>query len=454
MATWTLAEISACLGGPALSPERGATPVSAISTDTRTLTRGSVFVPLVGERFDGHDFLDRALEAGCAGIVWGRKEFPPESESVTIFPVEDTLEAYQALGRHRMEMCGVRCVGITGSIGKTTTKEMLAHLIGDDLKVHKNRKNYNNDIGVPLTLLELEPEHDLVIVEMGMRGPGQIARLVSCARPEVGIITAIGTSHLELLGSREAIARAKAELFEGLPAQGWAIAPQDDDFAVLLQESSSGQVLTYSGRPESSAQLKPERIVTADSQGTTFLLEGREYRLPLPGPHHIHDLFAVLAAGRALGLEPGQMLGRLDTLSNPEGRAEWATIHEAQFYLDCYNSAPESLRAALGVLASCEGRKLAVLGDMLELGEAGESAHREIGRELAGFGVATAYCVGPLSRHLAEAAGARGRWFESKEALAEALLADLQRGDSVLVKASRGLALETIVNTIKEKEAV
>lgn len=454
MANWTLAEIGRCLGGPALTPERGATQVSSISTDTRTLTQGSVFVPLVGERFDGHNFVAKALEAGCAGVVWARPEVPPELESITVFPVEDTLEAYQALGRHWKELCGVRCLGITGSIGKTTTKEMLAHLIGDSLVVHKNRKNYNNDIGVPLTLLELEPRHDLVIVEMGMRGLGQIARLVRCACPEVGIITAIGTSHLELLGSREAIARAKAELFEGLPSEGWAVSPQDDDFASLLKESSSGQVLSYSGKPDSAAQIKPDSIVASDAEGTTFIFAGGEHRLPLPGPHHLHDLFAVLAAGQALGLEWDQMLARLPSMSNPEGRAEWATIRQARFYLDCYNSAPESLRAALGVLSSCSGRRLAVLGDMLELGEGGVAAHQAIGRELADFGVDQAFCVGPLSQHLAEQAGERGRWFESKEALTEALLEELLPGDSVLVKASRGLALETIVETVKEKEAI
>jgi UDP-N-acetylmuramoyl-tripeptide--D-alanyl-D-alanine ligase len=424
-------------------------PVSDLSTDTRTLTAGSVFVPLVGESFDGHDYAQKAVELGSIGIVWGRSEVPQSlrDSGISIFPVADTTEAYQRLGLAHRKACAARCVGITGSVGKTTTKEFLAHLLAAQFRVHKSSKNFNNDIGVPLTLLGVQPDHDVVIVEMGMRGPGEIARLVRAAEPEVGLITGIGSSHLELLGSREAIACAKAELVAGLPVDGRAVLPAGDDFFELLRERSSAPVLTFGA----GGEIAPEAILAEDPSGTTFTFGAKEYRLSPPGRHHLHDLMGALAAGLALGGDAEAMLGQLATLKNPDGRAEWIELLGARVYLDAYNSAPESLRASLAVLAGCSGRRIAVLGDMLELGEAAEAAHESVGRELAGYGVEIALCFGPLSRHTADSAQATGvsaHWFDSKEELAERLRGELRPGDAVLVKASRGMALETVVHSL------
>lgn len=448
---WTLGWIAQSLGTQNLANEaRPRQPVADLSTDTRTLQAGSVFVPLVGENFDGHDYAHKAVEAGSLGIVWGRPEIPQAllDSGIAIFPVKDTTLAYQQLGLAHRKACGVRAIGITGSVGKTTTKEFLGHLLEGQYRVHKSSKNYNNDIGVPLTLLGCQPEHDVVIVEMGMRGFGEIARLVRAAEPEVGLITGIGSSHIELLGSREGIARAKGELVEGLPSSGHAVLPAGDDFFELLREMSHAPVLSYGTE---SGDVRPDSIGAESPSGTSFTFRGKSYHLNQPGRHHLHDLMAALAAGLAFGAEPEAMLGQLASLRNPEGRAEWLELRGARIFMDAYNAAPESMRASLAVLKACSGRRLAVLADMLELGDTGASAHEDLGRELPGYGVSLALCHGPLSRHTVEAARAAGieaHWFASKQELAERLGRELGPGDSVLVKASRGMALETVIGIL------
>jgi len=450
---WTLDDIATCLGRPEgeYEPE---SILSGVSTDSRTLERGSLFVPLIGENFDGHDYARRAVEERAAGaVVWARPEVPQWLTGVPLFRVQDPLAAYQSLGLYWKKKCGVRCLAVTGSVGKTTPKEFLAHFLGTHFAVHKSQANFNNDIGVPKTLLELTPRHELVITEMGMRGSGEIARLVKAAEPEVGVITAIGTSHIELLGSRENIARAKGELVQGLPLQGCAVLPSSDEFYPLLKELSTAPVTSYSTVP-GNGDFAPEAILEEDESRTDFQFRGRRYTLPLPGRHHLHDLFAVLGAAQALGVEAEAVLGDLASLGHPEGRAEWVTIGKARFYLDAYNSAPESLCASLGVLKACRGRKLAVLGDMLELGEVGPAAHRKVGEALPGYGVDVVFGYGPLTEGLVEVAregGVRAHWYAEKPQLAEHLERELQEGDFVLVKASRGMALETVVNTIKER---
>ncbi len=457
MTGWTLGWIAQSLSTQdlALSPRPHSEAVADISTDTRTLQAGSVFVPLVGENFDGHDYADKAVAMGCLGVVWGRPEIPESlrQSGAAIFPVADTTEAYQRLGLEHRKACGARCIGITGSVGKTTTKEFLAHLLEGEFKVHKSSKNFNNDIGVPLTLLSTRPEHDVVIVEMGMRGRGEIARLVRAAEPEVGLITGIGTSHMELLGSREGIAYAKGELVEGLPSSGRAVLPADDEFFPLLSRLSAAPLTSYGA---SSGEVSPEAILSEGPNGTQFRYAGREYLLGQPGRHHLHDLMGALAAGLAIGASPEAMLGQLATLQNAEGRAQWLDLEGARVFLDAYNSAPESLRAALAVVAQCSGRRIAVLGDMLELGEASVSAHESVGRELPEYGIGLALCVGTLSRHTVDQARARGveaHWFSDKDQLTERLRHELTPGDTVLVKASRGMALETVVSQIKESSA-
>lgn len=449
MSGWTLGFVAQSLNLPVPQPDR---PVAEISTDSRTLKAGSVFVPLVGESFDGHDYLEVALERGAVGVVWSRPEVPAllRDSQAAVFSVADTTLAYQAIGLAHRKACGARCIGVTGSVGKTTTKEFLAHLLSGQFRVHKSEKNFNNDIGVPLTLLATRPEHDVVVVEMGMRGPGEIARLVAAAEPEIGLITSIGTSHMERLGSREGIARAKGELVAGLPAGGRAVLPLDDSFYPLLCELSTAPVLSYGGI---NGEVSAERVVAESVDGTDFVYQGKPYHLSPPGRHHLHDLMGALAAGLALGADPEKMLSQVATLGNPEGRYQWSECDGARLLVDAYNSAPESLLAALTVLSGCKGRRIAVLGDMLELGDASVVAHQEAGLAAAGLGIDLLLCVGPESRHTVDAAkshGSEAEWFADKPSLAERLKAELAPDVTVLLKASRGMALETVLNHLQE----
>lgn len=453
MRLWTLGEIAQSLGisGSALSCSQD-TVITEVSTDTRTIKSGSLFVPLVGESFDGHDYAQKAISKGAAAILWGRPEKPCwSSESkVQLLEVADTTKAYQKLGLAHRIACGVRCVAITGSVGKTTTKEFLAHLLAGQMKVHKSEKNFNNDIGVPLTLLGLKPEHDLVIVEMGMRGPGQIERLVEAARPEIGLITSIGTSHLEILGTRENIARAKAELVAGLPSDGRAILPAEDDFLALLQEFAKAPVLSFG---LAKGQVHPESIEDFAQNGTSFFMGGIKRMLLLPGRHHLVDLMAALAAGLALGADLEAMLAQLISLDSSLGRARWLNLEGARIYLDAYNAAPESMRASLEVVAGGKGRKIAVLGDMLELGSQAAQAHKQLGQELKSFAIDLALCYGPLSRYVVEEAkvnGVEAYHFEDKEELTLKLASLLSYDTTILIKASRGMALETVIESLEK----
>lgn len=454
MSLWTLGLVAHRLHLPVLAkPLASDQRVSSISTDSRTLEPGSVFVPLVGDRFDGHDYIEKALARGAVGVVWGRPEVPPSllQSGVAVFQVPDTTLAYQALGLAHRLACQTRCVAITGSVGKTTTKEFLAHLLSSQMFVHRSEQNFNNDIGVPLTLLGLKPEHDVVIVEMGMRGPGQIARLVQAALPEVGLVTGIGSSHLELLGTREAIALAKSELVSGLPKDGRAILPAGDDFFSLLKSRSSAPVSSFG---VDTGDLHPLEILEADAWGTTFRLGAGIHRLNLGGLHHLHDLMGALAAGLALGVDLEAMLMTLPSLEHPEGRAEWIELHGAQVYLDAYNAAPESMRAALSVLSGCKARKVAVLGDMLELGPTALQAHRSLGEELASFGIDRLLGYGPLTREMVLAAkdlGVAAEHFSMKDDLSLALEEELHPGVAILVKASRGMALETVIKPLAKE---
>ncbi len=463
MTRWTLEEVADCLGRPAHDGEGSVSGVvTQISTDTRTVVPGALYVPLVGERFDGHDFLTEALTKGAAAFVWARPEpptGPAELSGAVRFQVPDSTFAYQALGRYRRRALDPICIGLTGSVGKTTTKEILARFLGEFGPALASSKNFNNDIGVPLTLLDLRPEHRFAVLEMGMRGRGEIARLADCAEPNVGLITCIGTSHIELLGSRQAIAEAKGELIGALSDDGRAVLPLHDDFFDYLRTCSKAPVWAYSGRParagadQSYRVIAPQEVLEADSESSTFRMLDLEWTLPLPGEHHMHDLFAALAILAALDLPLERALEQLSSLTPPEGRGEWHRLGDARVYFDAYNSAPESLRASLAVLAACRGRRLAVLADMLELGDYAEEAHRQIGRELSQYGVEQLFCYGTMARFIAEEArstGVRTAEFESKDVLADALREALRDGDTVLMKGSRGMALETVLHNLSK----
>jgi len=419
-----------------------------VSIDTRTLAAGELFVALQAER-DGHDFVSRAFALG-AGAALVSREIAAEGPRIV---VTDTLQALGAIAAAHRSALDLKVIAITGSVGKTTVKDMLAAILEQGWRTLKSRGNYNTEIGVPLTLLELEASHQAAVVEMAMRGRGQIAYLARMARPQVGVVTKIGLSHLELLGSRDAIAESKAELVEALPADGAAVLNADDEYFEVLAARSAAPVVSFGA--SDNADVRVSNVgVTADGRLqvrlTGRLLEA-EITCGATGRHHALNIAAAAAAAISAGALREWVATGLAAYATGEMRGRVVEAPGGYTVVDdSYNAAPDSMRAALDLLADLPGnRKWAVLGDMKELGDASIDAHHEVGRSVAEAGLTGLVTVGELSHHIAEGAREAGL-AEVKEATDNATAAELiaprlATGDVVLVKGSRAMQMEEIV---------
>lgn len=435
--------------------------IQGVSTDSRRIRGGEVFFALRGERFDGHDFVAQALAAGARAAVVARRPWPPVSGA--LIRVRNTLEALQALASyHRQKVFKGELIGITGSSGKTTTKNLVAQVLEAKFKVLKTPGNFNNEIGLPLTLLQLTAEHQVAVVEMAMRGLGEIAALCRVARPTAGIITNIGTAHLGRLGSVANIARAKGELLAALPPEGLAVLNGDDPWCRRLAENLQVRVVFYG--TEKPATVYGTDIKFQGRQGTEFKAVFPEktvtVRLPVPGKHNVLNSLAALATGYWLGVAPEVMAERLARWPSESLRQEFLPGPRGSLiYNDAYNANPESTLAALAVLAQLPGRKVAVLGDMLELGTSAPEFHRRVGGAAAEAGVALLVTVGELAREMA--AGAREAGLPDSQVFSFAhprdaalfLAGILSPGDVVLLKGSRAVGLEQVLEELKEVEA-
>lgn len=438
-------------GGRLVGGERAA--IRGVSTDTRTLEPGALFVALRGERFDGHDFVREALRRGAAAALVSRELVGCEPLVV----VEDTLRALGSLAAaHRREL-RPKVIAITGSTGKTTTKEMTAAILSQGWATARTPGNYNNEVGVPLALLGLDPSHRAAVIEVAMRGRGQIAYLADMARPDVGVVTNIGVSHMELLGSRQAIAEAKGELLEALAPDGAAVLNAGDDFYDYLASRTRARVIAFGRDP--GADVRVSDIALGADASVRFRLHGwwgdQEITLRAPGRHHALNAAAAAAAAMAAGAEAEWVPAGLSVFESTEMRGR-VTRAPGGFTVidDCYNAAPDSMRVALELLADMPGgRKWAVLGEMKELGPMAADWHREVGELAAGLGIAGLVAVGELGRCIAE--GAR-QALESQQiveapnnaAAAAAVAARVRAGDVVLVKGSRAMGMEEIVKQL------
>jgi len=425
-----------------------------VSTDSRSVPRGALFVALKGEQFDGHDFVAGAFERGAAAALVSR-----EVAAGPLIVVSDTLEALGALAAAHRSVMSARVVAITGSTGKTTTKEMIAAVFSRGWKTARTPGNYNNEIGVPLALLELEASHQAVVVELAMRGKGQIDYLARMARPQVGVITNIGLSHLELLGSREAIAEAKSELLGHLPEEGAAVLNGDDEFFSFLKARTPCRAISF-GRGE-KADVRVEDVVVGSDGNTEFVLRGwwGDHRISLrtAGRHHALNAAAAAGAAMAAGAEAEWVGPGLEAFEGAEMRGRIVKARGGFTIIDdCYNAAPDSMRVALELLADLAGGgKWAVLGDMKELGPMAAEWHREVGESAGGLELAGLVTVGELARHIA--AGARERLSSNRvieasdnEEVVRIIADRLSAGDVVLVKGSRAMKMEEIVRRLEE----
>lgn len=430
-----------------------------ISTDTRKIKPGMIFLALAGENFDGHNFLMQAVEKGAAAVVVNAAfDVPEEVErQVTVFAAEDTLKAYQAIGRLWREKFDIPVIAITGSNGKTTTKDLTAAVLSGKYKVLKTEANFNNEIGLPLTLLNLRPEHEAAVVEMGMRGLGQIAELVAIAEPNVGVVTNVGETHMELLGSLENIARAKGELPEGIPADGKVILNADDVLVAAMAKKTKAQVITFGLKNEATVYAKD---VVFDNAGFTKFtvvmpIGTLDLQLPILGMHNVYNALAGIAVGYSQGFTAAEIAAGLANYQATKMRFEAIEFNGMHLINDAYNASPMSTKAALENLKIvAQGRKILVMGDMFELGNVEETAHRNIGLWAADLQLDAVFTRGELTRFTAEEARDKGvkevAAFASHEDLAQYLKQYLQPGDTVLFKGSHGMHMEKVIELLKE----
>ena len=429
------------------------TEIRGVISDSRKLKSGELFVALTGENFDGHGFVAQAIAQGAvAAIVSHEWASSVAAKGLPLLAVDDTVSAYQDLARWWRSQFVHPVVSVTGSVGKTTTKEiiasMLASYVAPDKQVHKSLANHNNDIGVAQTLLAIAPElHDFVVVEMGMRGLGEIARLAKTALPTVSVITNVGTAHIGRLGSREAIAQAKCELLVETPADGTVILNANDP--LLLETARKvwhGKTITYGlGVGDVNGELT----------GQQLQVEGLTWELPLPGRHNALNFLAGLAVLKALNLDWNQTTQGLAKLDLPFGRAQLYQLAQDVTILDeTYNASPEGMIAALRQLADMPAKRhWAVLGTMKELGEMSTQLHNQVGTAISNFGIEGAII---LADGEAEAilAGANGSLkyaiaCQSYQEITETLLQKIESGDRILFKASRSVGMDRVVESFR-----
>ena len=467
MALFTVEEICEVLSAksPAgLSPQDLKQRIRRVVTDSRLVRKGDLFIAFQGERFDAHTFVPKVFAQGavCA-IVQEDYRLPPMQKRTAmpiVLGVRDTLEAFQRLATHYRNRFPIPVIAITGSNGKTTTKEMVAHVVAQRWKTLKTEGNLNNRIGVPQTLFQLAPRHQAAVIEMGVDQQGQTTRLCEIARPTIGVITNIGPDHLEFFGSMEGSAQAKAELLDHLPQDGAVVLNADDEYFDYLAARAQCRVVAFGASPK--AVIRAANVRTDEKGGTVFglVLPGKtrqtEVHIRTQGQHNVSNALAAAAVGHALGLSGAAIAEGLSKFRPAAMRSQISSSHGVQVINDCYNANPASMKAAIQLLAELgRGKRLiAALGDMLELGAETKRMHREVGTFLAGQGIGHLLACGVLGRELAEGARQAGMPSDriaelpDAQAAATALSRMVRQGDVVLVKASRGMRMEQVVDAV------
>lgn len=432
--------------------------VSRISTDSRTLQRGDLFVALSGENFDGHRFVESAAARGAAGAVVQRNWQENTPSSFALIRVDDPLLAYQQIAARYRETLRLKIIAITGSNGKTSTKDFVAAALGHKFRVTKTEGNFNNHIGLPRTMLEAEAQDEIAVWELGMNHPGEIAALTKLAAPDVAIITNVGVAHIEFMGTREAIAREKGALAEAVGPEGTVILNADDAFSGGIAERTRAKII-LAGTKEGTVRATDLRQSASGSEFT--ILEGAHRcraQLPVPGLHMVQNALLAVAAGRVFGLSLEECAAGLASAPLTKARLQIKTIHGVDFIDDSYNANPDSMRAALRTLAELEteGRRVAVLGQMAELGRESESGHREVGETAAAFGIDLLIAIGETAAAIADGARNAGlassRAVASADAAAEILFEETSPGDLVLVKGSRSARTELVLESFAKRQ--
>ncbi|MHB1676002.1 MAG: UDP-N-acetylmuramoyl-tripeptide--D-alanyl-D-alanine ligase [Sulfuriferula sp.] len=445
MSTITAAQVT---GGAARG---GVTEFARVSTDSRKIQAGDLFIALRGENYDGHQYAQAALKAGAAAVLVDSAGASAGNPAII---VSDTRLALGLLAAYWRQQMPARIIGITGSSGKTTVKEMLAAILrtaAGDEAVLATPGNLNNDIGMPLTLLSLNAAHQYGVIEMGMNHSGELAYLSRLACPDVVLINNAGAAHLGMLGSMEAIARAKGEILTGCAQTGIAIINADDEYAPLWRELAANKSVLEFGVDASVAAVRATYTAQAAYSDMRINLAGTEtvLRLPVPGKHNVMNALAAATAAWALGISAEAIATGLQRFTGIYGRLQYKRGRNGALLIDdSYNANPDSMRAAIQVLAALQGMRLLVLGDMGELGDDAGTAHAEIGAFAKSSGIEGLYTFGELSRQAAAAFGDEAQHFDDMAKLEAALLPRLTTGVTVLVKGSRFMRMERVVEIL------
>ncbi len=444
--------------------------LTGITWDSRKLSEGDIFLAMPGERVDGNDFIVKAIGAGAGMVICTRK--PSDAVMALagefvcpLLVVEDGIQAISSLASAWRDHLRCMVIGVTGSTGKTSTKDLLASVLGQRYVTVATLGNNNNELGVPYTVLRAQEDTEVLIVEMGMRGLGQVEASCAIAKPGVAVITNVGVCHMELLGSRENIARAKGELIGALGPSGMAAVNGDDDMTPFMLDEygvSAGKeprVIRFGHGVDCEVRASDENVGPDGCVSFMLHLRGEEpmpVTVGIPGKHNVMNAMAAAAVGRYLGVPAELVVKGLQEARGSAMRMEVADAHGITVINDAYNANPDSMKSALATLGTmeCTGRRVACLGDMGELGEDEEELHAQVGRQAAASGIDALACVGKLGRVIMEAAREAGMspdvlaWFPTVEQAAESLKGCLKRGDVLLVKASRFMGLEKIVEEI------
>jgi len=423
--------------------------IERVTSDSRTVGPGALFIPLKGSHVDGHDFMAACISAGAVATLSEREPAPDEQPAIV---VDSTVRATGALAAWHRSRFDIPVIGITGSVGKTTTKEMIAAVVSQRYETHKTQKNLNNELGVPWTLMRLDDAHQVSVVEMGISDFGEMRRLTHMVRPNIAVFTVIGDAHLEFLGDREGVMRAKGEIFEGMDARGLAVLNGDDPIQRACHPDM--RRVTYGLSGDCDVRGTDVRNLGEDGMRMTVRHpDGAfEVRIPAFGSHLACAALAAAAVGLALGMSGDEIARGVAQYQTVGDRARVIHVGDMTVVSDCYNANPNSCQAAVDSLMQLQGkRRVCILGDMLELGPRSEALHRGVGAYAAKAGIDLVVGCGPLSRAVADGAreaGGEVLYFEDKARLLASLGDVVRPGDCVLVKASHSMAFESVVERL------
>lgn len=453
MKNLNISNIAKACGGTYYGPSELLTKeVSSIYTDSRKIEQDSLFIPIVGERVDGHDFIENVFSKGAL-VTLSEKKLDSGFPYVL---VESSLQALKDLAEFYLEQLAIPVVGITGSVGKTSTKEMIASVLAQKYCTLKTDGNFNNEIGLPLTVFRLREEHQVAVLEMGISDFGEMSRLTKIAKPDVAVITNIGLCHLENLGSRDGILKAKTEIFEGLKNNGTIVLNGDDDKLATIEQYEGIRPVFFGY--DKNHEIYADEVENLGLKGVSCKIHTKQGELsahiPVPGVHMVMNAMAACAVGLAMGLNLQQIRDGIQSLKPVSGRTNIISGDRYTVIDDCYNANPVSMKAALDVLAKGKKRKIAVLGDMGELGEDEKKLHYEVGAYAADCKIDALFCCGTLSKELAKGARERREWnevfyFEEKAELMSALKDYVKEQDTVLIKASHFMNFPEIVRFLQ-----